>query len=178
MGGENGATMMLYEGGHSGWTTGVTTHLYNKLNSRDYSLPEPEYVAMGSEDRYYVLFADGKSEWVGPNSMHKALEGDWPVKSVAFGQTWESYFIVYEDGGYIYCDVPEELVEIIESRQRKTDLVSVSLGPEGEYYLKVRNGRAWWGGMASSALADIDHVKDLVTFLQFGDNESYLCRYE
>jgi hypothetical protein len=63
------ATVMLYE--HGGWayTSGLPTHLHNKLNGRQRTLPSPTCVALGTQDRYYIRFADGKSQWVGCEAM-------------------------------------------------------------------------------------------------------------
>jgi len=59
------ATVMLYEHGSPAFTAGLPSELHNKLKGRQLDLPPPICVALGSEHRYYILFADGKSGWCG-----------------------------------------------------------------------------------------------------------------
>ena len=172
------ATIMLYENGGTAWTEGLTTSLYNKLNERQNSLPPPEYVAIGSQDRYYVRFTDGVSQWVGDDAMTKTLQDtNRQVKSVAFGEHWDSHFIVYDDGYWQYQNIPAGLSNILDERGNKADLDCVSLGPDGEYYMSAKNGKAWWGGTTSENIASIAKVSDRVKFIDFADDDAFLCRY-
>merc|ERR1712112_431231 len=59
-------TLMIYEDGNYCYTSGLTHYLYELLDGRQSGHSKPTYVALGSQDRYYVKFANGKSEWVGP----------------------------------------------------------------------------------------------------------------
>ena len=52
-----------------------------------------------------------------------------------------------------------------------------SLGPDGEYYIAAKNGRAWWGGMTTKALQDMRKFNDRIKFMDFGDDDTYLFRY-
>jgi ribosomal protein S27E len=173
------ATIMIFENGGKAWTTGLTAHLYNTVPGRRKSLPSLEYVAMGSQDRYYVKFEDGRSEWVGCDAMTTALkETNRSVKSIAFGEHWDSYFIVYECGWWQYNIIPDSLSTILEARNRKPDLECVSLGPDGEYYIRAKNGRKWWGGISESNLAIIEEVRHRgIMFIDFADDNTFLCRY-
>jgi len=149
------STIMLYEQGGSAWSAGLPKLLYNKLNGRQRALPKPTYIAIGSQDRYYIHFADGKLQWVGCDLMMKTLKiiGSRAVPSVAFGEDWESFFIVFSDGGWSYNNIPQGLVDVLERRGNRADLNCVSLGPSREYYVAAENGRAcWWGGMSEKGL--------------------------
>ena len=171
-------TVLLYEHGTWAFSSGLPKLLHNKLNGRQKSLPSPVYVSIGSQDRYYIKFADGKSEWVGCDGFTKALKkSNRTVKSVAFGETWESYFIVYTDGGWQHSNVPYSLEDLIKRRRNVADLTCVSLGPDGEYYVSARNGRAWWGGMNENNMATARAYKDRLKFMDFGDNGSFFIRY-
>jgi hypothetical protein len=55
---------------------------------------------------------------------------------VAFGDDWDSYFIVFASGGWVYDDVPAGLSAKIESQGRLTDLKTVSLGSGGSGILQ------------------------------------------
>ena len=172
-------TIMLYENGGTAWTGELTASLYNKLNGRQNSLPPPEYVAIGSQDRCYVRCTDGSSQWVGDDAMTNTLrDTNRRVKSVAFGEHWDSHFIVYDDGYWQYQNIPAGLSNILDERGRdKVDLDCVSLGPDGEYYMSAKNGKAWWGGTTNENIASIDKVRDRVKFIDFADDDAFLCRY-
>eukprot|EP00523_Entomoneis_sp_CCMP467_P014636 CAMPEP_0168772292 /NCGR_PEP_ID=MMETSP0725-20121227/3881_1 /TAXON_ID=265536 /ORGANISM="Amphiprora sp., Strain CCMP467" /LENGTH=484 /DNA_ID=CAMNT_0008821805 /DNA_START=1 /DNA_END=1456 /DNA_ORIENTATION=- len=165
------ATILLYEGGSWACTSGITKLLHNKLNGRQRTLPKATYVAIGSMDRYYIRFSDGKSEWVGCDGMTALLnKEERTVASIAFGEDWNSYFVVFTDGGWMYESIPQGLIDVIERRQRRGDLTCVSLGPNGEYYVAAKNGRSWWGGVSSKASKAIGNFGNRIRFMDFGDD--------
>jgi hypothetical protein len=174
------ATIMLYEYGDWAFTSNLPKLLHNKLNGRQKWLPKPLYVALGSQNRYYIRFEDGKSEFVGCDRMVKTLQKKQSsaVRTVAFGDDWDSYFIVYSDGDYAYSNIPHALRKLLVSRNNKRDLVCVSLGSSGEYYVRRQDERAWWGGMSTKNLQAVSSVKDRMTFLDFGDDNTYFLRYK
>jgi len=122
------------------------------------------------------MFADGSSKCVGcdnlSNDLQKKSKGRF-VKTVAFGVDWDSYFVVYTDGDWSSRNVPSELMDLMNKRQ-KAELDCVSLGPNGEYFVSAKNGRAWWGGMTTQNYAIADRN---VKFMDFGDNNILFVRY-
>ena len=182
------ATIFLYENGSWAWTAGLPGQLYNKLNGRSRSLPSPTYVAIGTGNRYYIEFADGQAQWSSPDDMNKYIRGEarknGGIASVAFGEDYDTYFIVYKNGGFRGSgDIPSGLKDIISRRNRKGDLKCVSLGSNGQWFLEANNGRAWWGGLSTKTLRKIDEVKDRIKFLDFGtfdvdeNEDDFLVRY-
>lgn len=170
--------IILGEGGCSCWLS-IPKLLDNKLRGRQASLPPPTYVAIGSCDRYYVQFADGQSQWVASDWFGDNIKStDCSVKTVAFGESYESYFIVYSGGSFSYNDVPEGLVERMESRGNLCDLEFVSLGPDGEWFVSAQNGRAWWGGLTEDGYELIATVRDRITSMVFGEDGNMHVRYE
>lgn len=167
---------------NGGWVyRGISNKLYTKLQSRASSHPSPDYVALGSNGRYYIRFANGKSEWMGPaGDLSDVLKGGREVASVAFGKDWEDYFVVFEDGGYQSYGAPYGLAEKLKARGKRGDLEKVTLGPDGEWSLWAKNGRAWWGGMDTDTLNKISNLQkegNNITDLKFGDNGRYFIRY-
>ena len=120
---------MLYEDGDSSYTSGIPTGLFNKLHNRPSHASAPKYVALGSQGRYYVKFASGKSQWVGPEEMGETLqESNRKVRIVTFGEDWGTYFIVFEDGGWHYDgNIPDGLSNLLKQRDHSRDLHLVSL---------------------------------------------------
>lgn len=173
------ATIILYEQQPPMWTAGLPTGLYKLVDNRAKHLPKPTYVALGSFGRYVIVFDDGSSQWVGSDDMSAELQKTKrSIQSVAFGASFDSYFIVYTDGGRSYVDVPAGLSEQIEKRQGRGDLKCVSLGPDGEWYLSVKNSRAWWSG-SQVFIDDLRDYKDTynIQFVDFGNNDQFIFRY-
>ena len=80
---------------------------------------------------------DGKSEWVGCDEMTKDIQDtNRTVKSVSFGEKWDSFFVVCNDDWYRYNNIPEKLHDLMQTRKRKPNLTCVSPGPEGEFYIE------------------------------------------
>ena len=116
----------------------------------------------------------------GPDSIGEKLRSPSAkrkVKTVAFGTNYKSYFIIYDDGGWSYSDIPSGLSALIEKRMSRADLECVSLGPDDEYFLAAKNGRAWWGGMTTDALKQVDGYKNRLKFLDFGRDGAFVARY-
>ena len=121
---------MLYEGGGFSYTAGLPAGLHKKLHTRALSHPSPTYFSIGTENRYYVHFANGKSEWVGPKSMSETLhEQDRTVRSIAFGDSWDSYFVVFTDGWWTYHGVPESLDKKITAGRNLREAFGRGRGP-------------------------------------------------
>lgn len=167
----------LYDDGDWHYSSGIITNLHKKLHTRAFSHPSPVYVAMGSLNRYYIRFANGRSEWCGPENMSNLLENTHRVvRTVAFGANFEDYFIVFEDGYWDGYGSFSGLWEKLNARQNRTDLDRVSLGPNGEWFLLANNGRAWWGNMSDKLLRELREVGDdgyYVRDVQFGDYGTY-----
>ena len=175
--------LILYENGSWAYSSGLIDGVHQKLKTRALSHPSPKYIAMSADNvRYYIRFANGKSEWVGPDSMTELLQGtSREVRSVAFGQNYQDYFVVFEDGGWQYSGVPDGLVSKLNARQKRGDLERVSLGPNGEWFLSAKNGRAWWGNCSDLFYKDVKEVMDEagdIVDIQFGETGTWFIRYK
>ena len=174
------ATIMLYEDGDWAFSRGLPKGLYNKLHGRSLDHSRPSYVAVGTQERYYIRFRNGSSQWAVPDGLSDELEKtSKKVASVAFGEDYHTWFVVYTDGSW-ECSrsIPSGLDELMDSRKNRDDLSLVTLGPDGEYFLKAQNGKMWWGGISTAMSKTINKIgKDRLKFMDFGEDNTYFIRY-
>jgi len=124
------SSFFIYEH-QGGWaySSGLPDNLHKLVKTRALSHPQPTYVALGMHERYYIKFANGKSQWHGCDEMTEMLhETQCTVRSVAFGQDFDSYFVVFEDGSWQFECIPVGLGELISKRNSRADVQIVSLG--------------------------------------------------
>lgn len=157
-------TIFLYGNGGVAFTPNIPKALYHKLKQMKDGAASfgsrPCYVALGNKERYYVGFNDGTADWKGPKAFDKCIRkltinasrekhGKREAKrhskprSVAFGSSFDSYFVVFHDGSWEFNGrhVPHELTDKLADRANRADLVCVTLGPKGEWFMKAENGR-------------------------------------
>ena len=146
-----------------------------------------QYVSLGTNQRFFISFMDGECSWFGPKSLDVLLKdihtSSKRISSLAFGQENSTYFIVYEDGSYTYSrqqGIPSGLLVKLKERKNLQDVACVSLGPEGEWFLKAKNGRMWWGGVSSELDDEYNNViarKMKLKFVSFGEDGSYFMTF-
>ena len=182
------STIMIHKNGDCNWTPGLPPKLAEKLQIRRETkqLPTPTYVAIGSHGRYYIRYDNGDADWHVCDTMSKELfeekQTNRSISSVAFGSEWDSFFIVYDNGGVCFDEVPEGLIEVMASRQGRAGSLKpdcVSLGPRGEYFMSTTDGRCWWGGLETAAAEKIQQIEKEhgIAFLDFGADGSYCIEY-
>jgi hypothetical protein len=104
-------------------------------------------------------------------------------QSVAFGSTYDTFFVVFGDGSWL-CEgkgIPDALEDKLADRADRADLVCVTLGPKGEWFLRAENGRMWWGGISSELdqlIQDLLESGNYLSFIDFGDDGSYFVSYD
>ena len=193
--------VILRENGAFNVVGDIPRKLEERLFDRDG--PFPEYISLGSNDRYFVKFDDGTYYFYGPDSMATILEKRMPqrqrgkgkkkrrggkssnlsVASVAFGREIEDFFVVFTDGSW-ECDgfLHKGLDKLLDDRGNLADLLWVSLGPDNQWCLKARNGRVWWSGVSdeiSEALFDITDARETdVKYISFGVDDSYFLLFD
>lgn len=178
--------VFLYGNGGVAYTPNIPKPLYQKLKAlkTNQKASRPIYVSLGTRDRYFVSFFDGSRDWRGPKSIDKVLKQQKKApRSVAFGSTYDTFFMVFDDGSWEYQGrgIPKELQEKLTDRAGRPDVVCVTLGPKGEWFLRARNGRMWWGGISHDlddsiqSLLDDDHY---LNFLDFGDDGTFFLSYD
>jgi hypothetical protein len=143
----------------------------------------PTYVSLGSKGRYYATFEDGKKVWEGPQPMDLFFLKK-PVRCIAFGRTVNDFIVVYEDGTWKHSGtIPRDLENLLHSKNGETILVScITLGVNGEYFLKDRRGNMWWGGLSDVVHEVVDEVLEdgnEIDFMDFGSlKDSYFLIYK
>jgi hypothetical protein len=177
------ATIALHDSGGWSFSRGLPKALHNKLNGRQRTLPSPTCVALGSNGRYFIGFEDGSSEWIGSTAVDAAFENGMLTGEIAtfsFGDDDYAYFYVTKSGNYGYAGVPVGMSELMTSRNHKRDLKAASLGPDGEWFVSAQNGRSWCGGWTDElrdAVWDIEREGGTVTFIEFGDDGTFILRH-
>ena len=183
--------VFLYGHGGVAYTPNIPKQLHQKLKQLKHGRAmsgsissvdtRPSYVAIGTRERYYVAFHDGTADWKAPKALDKCLKRRSTPRSVAFGDKYDSYFVVFEDGSWECNDVPKDLLDKLEARKDKPDLVCVTLGPNGEWFLRARNGRMWWGNISEELDEMIQNLLEsdrYLNFIDFGDDSTYFLSYD
>ena len=203
-------TVFLYGNGGVAYTPAIPKALYQKLRqlrSSSFS-SRPCFVALGTRDRYYVSFNDGSGDWKGSSSLDKMLKkrvtkntagssssskrlaGGQEAKgnesllprSVAFGSTYDTFFVVFNDGSWEYQgrSIPKSLEKKLRERDDAADIVICNLGPNGEWFLKAENGKMWWSGISPELDMVLRKIckKGYLHNMDFGENGSYFVSYD
>jgi hypothetical protein len=176
--------VFLYGNGGVAYTPNIPKQLYHKLKALKSNPTRPSYVAIGTRERYYVSFHNGTFDWKGPKSLGNTLKKvSKPPRCIAFGPAQDAYFVVYHDGSWEYNgrSIPNELIEKLKERKERPDLVCVTLGPKGEWFLRTENGRLWWGGIGDELDELIQSLLEsdrFLNFLDFGEDHSYFVSYD
>ena len=180
MGGE--ATLMIRDDGRWYHTPDVPTDLYR--NTRHWRLRGRKciYIAMGSNDRWYCKCDDGRQVWGSavPDDLSDAIRKQNPslVDCLAFGEDLDSYFVLFENGRHQWKNVPSAVDRVLSYRGRNRSAPKfVSLGPNGEYFIRLENGRMWWGGMSDVGNKRTRKLGNELKSLYFGDRYSWFARY-
>mmetsp|Transcript_17579 Transcript_17579/g.26640 ORF Transcript_17579/g.26640 Transcript_17579/m.26640 type:complete len:391 (-) Transcript_17579:66-1238(-) len=180
------ACVFLYGNGGIAYTPNVPKPLYSKLQSlrTNPKATRPAYIALGTRDRYHVSFLNGTFDWKGSKSLGQVLKKlRHPPRCVAFGPSYDTFFIIYHDGSWEYQgrSIPPDLIKKLHDREERPDLVCVTLGPRGEWFLRTENGRLWWGGISDELDELVESLLEsdrYLNFLDFGDDGSYFLSYD
>jgi hypothetical protein len=169
----NGTSAIVLHPKGKGWNISgkVPSALWTKLTQTKSKLT---YVSLGSEGRYYASFKDNKTDWDGPKSMD-LLFLVRPVKCVAFGAGINDILVVYNDGSWKHFGkIPEELENILNKNGRAKNIECITMGSNGEFFVKNKEGSMWWGGLSKKVDRVFDEIIDdadkTLYFVDFGDS--------
>ncbi len=150
----------------------------NALRTRIGEHCRPEAISLGSFDRYFMQFANGKAQWNGDDEFIAAVEERFDVEMVAFGKCVGSFVVVYENGDIAWREIPKQLKKSFAGREKsqsKSDYIS--LGPGGEFFVRFKDGSIQYGGMSSEIVKALKEIKGSIREVTFGGDNSFLARY-
>lgn len=156
-----------------------------------------------------MTFNDGTFSYKGPKGLDRELRKlTTPPQSVAFGSTFDTFFLVFSDGSW-KCQgkgIPKDLEAklshkksqqaqkqhhtrisarnyhfVQQQQDHRIELSCVNLGPSGEWFLRAKNGRVGWGGVSDEmeeAIEELEADGHFLTYLDFGEGGSYFISYD
>ena len=177
--------IIAYDDGRTAFW-GIPDDLYKRLKGREgqADAPKPTLVALGSDSRYYIKFANGRSWWgtsASRNFCERMTEFSG-VRRVAFGSSDDSWAVLHDGGTSWGYEIPSDLED--ELRRRNPDNIEVlTMGPDDQWFIRSKNG-AWqidYGSMSSETLRKtINKVRNKglgVREVLFGSNNTWVIRY-
>eukprot|EP01069_Polyplicarium_translucidae_P003030 Polyplicarium_translucidae@DN2192_c0_g1_i2.p1 len=173
---------IVYEDGSATWWD-IPKSLDAKLRSEKESA-SLRYVALGCEDSYFVKYASGKVEWCATEEFGAAVRRGMKdqrmlVERVAFGPD-RSWAILWSDGRIDFKNVPRSFARAVEALPPGEEVKDVSLGPEGEWFVILRNNSVRADNLGDSIYATLNEIQQRgwrLRTLVFGENGSYFMRY-
>ena len=172
------ATLAVSESRILRYTSGLPRDLTSLLEKESLALPLASMVALGSEERYFIRFANERMVrcCAGNVELEDILTTE-TIDFVAFGAGCQS-FVVKTSAGIRYNSIPDELETILNEER---PIHSISLGPNGEFFVAWEDGSCtggnWHGSDIDATLGRLMqeglHVRDI----KFGDGSSFIIRY-
>lgn len=159
--------------GQSFWDGGgVPEAVDNALRNRVGEHCRPTAIALGTEGRYFMQFANGKELWNGSDSFEEEIAHNAGVKMVAFGEEFDSYFILYKNSA-AWRNIPKAMEDYVEVHSRQGDLPNVafvSLGEGRRYFIRFEDGSWRAGGLrpVEKKLVDQINAKGNIREMYFG----------
>jgi hypothetical protein len=157
----NGGTLFILDTIDKVYTTTwdvVPDAVDELLRHRSKKLPQARFVALGTNDRFYVQFDNGTSEWGGtPESFDDAIHAsDSSVEYVSFGdgdgnyEHHEYWYIQFRDGSADWsAEMPPDFVSAYNDVEH---IAKVSLGSDDGFAILSANGTCFLGEHCSYAL--------------------------
>jgi hypothetical protein len=172
------SAVFIYQSGRWKATDKIPRQLLTKLLQHKSA---PVYISIGSKDRYYASFEDGKKVWDGPKSMDFFFLQK-PVRCVAFGRAANDIVVVYEDGSWKHFgNISTGLNALLTDNGRASNIDCITMGANGEYFVKDKEGQMWWGGVSEvieEVFNEMDENGRELQFVDFGClNDSYFMMY-
>lgn len=171
------------------WTAGIPSNISKRLRTRAASHPQPVYLSLGSQGRYYMKFTNGGQEWIGFDDADTIkLPTRAHVKSVSFGED-DAYIIHLDDDTFLWKNIPEDMAIFLNGdahgianarKVKQMPIRKVLLSPDGGGMVLFANGAWNQFGLDNTSFYDVLSLcrKVLITDVVLGFNQSCLVRYQ
>jgi len=165
------SSVFLLKSGRWRATDNIPKAVFLKLKEHE-SATKPKYVSLGTRKRYFLSFANGKQFWEGPKTMD-VLFFKKSVRCVAFGRAIDDVFVVYQDSTWKRGGkMPEGLEQLLKEEKNISDnLDCVTMGANGEYFVKSKDGQMFWGGVSdkiTQVFNEQEEENKTLEFIDFG----------
>lgn len=132
-------------------------------------------ITLGTRGRYYAAFSNGKELWYGNKAMDEAIR-EKPVKMVAFGEAFDSYFVLHEEqGSCSWWNIPEELEEYVDHGAAWVDYIA--MGPkQGQFFVSFLDNSWRAGGLNDTDMQFLTSIPGRVKEVTFSE-DGFIVRY-
>jgi hypothetical protein len=133
--------LIIYDDGRTS-SIGIPRKFYDKLYGRQKSISKPVYAALGSNDTYYVRYADSSSNWNGINDsgFDSYVKNNHGVDKIAFS-TDSGWFVSTKRGGFLLSGSFGNLGLILKSPSiRNRTIENISIGLREAYFVSFTDG--------------------------------------
>lgn len=132
---------------------------------------------------YFVQFTDGKQQWAGLSTELEEFlySSESNVHCLALGDDL-SYYCRLEDGSSEWDGVPINLHNQLNGRRKSLSPPDeVTLGPNGEWFVRFENGDWQCGNHCDACYRAVDEIHNMgkeVVHMAFGHDDTWLITYE
>jgi hypothetical protein len=131
-----------------GYCYGERCRVSQIIWSRGKHLPKATFISIGSQGRYFVQYENG--DWKGTFSdrLDKFLQKCNKVRILSFGNSFDDYYVMDEDGNDDYYGLPLKLFHKLDSRNPRLPKVQfLSLAPQDGWFVRWEDNKFEWAGI-------------------------------
>lgn len=140
----------------------------------------PITINMGTEERYFIKYSNGDVMVHGNEELKEFVKiGD--VKMIAFGIEFDSFAVLYEDGGSAWSFVPKALRCLLANRPGNKDpkVDFVSIGQANEYFVRMSDYTIKYGNIKSGDMQEaLDKCPGAIREVTFGKGDCFIARFK
>ena len=132
-------------------------------------------LSVGVGKRYFLQRTDGETWYRGPDLLSEVANSETKVKCVAFGSCYDSVVVLCDNGSVLRTEqIPVELMKVLDG---DTDVQFVSMGPSGEWFVKLSGDEYQYGGVNAEMKTKLDKCGPKLKEVTFG-SKAFIARCE
>lgn len=159
--------LVVSDDGLSRWKGRIPLELEIALESRSCAHCLPHAISLGTNDRFYIKFANGSHLYSAQNGLEEEMCANaTSVRMVAFGESKDSFAILRNDGSVTCRNLPVEIAKALTLHNKRIRFLS--LGPSGEYFARCQDGSHVVGGLDSIKLEYLNQIVGNLREVVFG----------